>query len=59
MTQKKRYYTAILNIRPMPKELKKKFKLWCLKKGLTMREAVISLILHALDDDTDLTKGKE
>jgi hypothetical protein len=36
--------TADLNIRGIPKDLRRRFKVACADKGVTMTEAVVSLI---------------
>lgn len=42
--------TVDLNIRGIPKELRQQFKALCARKGVTMIEAVVSLISGAVAD---------
>jgi len=48
---------AALNIRCMPYELKTSFRIWCLSKELSMKDAIIALMGLAIEQDLDLTEG--
>lgn len=48
--------TAI-NVRTVPRSLRKRFKSWCIDKELPMQDAVIKLIEMALKRDLDLKEN--
>lgn len=48
--------TVNLNARDVPKEIKVKFKMWCIEKNITMQDAIIALIDMAVERNWDLKR---
>lgn len=50
--------SVALNIRPVQAKLRKKFRLWCMEKEITMVDAIIIMMSLAIENDLDLTKKR-
>jgi len=46
--------TVNLNARDVPKEIKMKFKMWCIENNITMQDAIIALIEMTVDRNWNL-----